>query len=339
LCIADLCVGSRALLIHCILAVFVAQSTALVMLGQPAMMAISLVVIAVWCFLKERFAVLGVIAFAISLTLKPQEGALVWLFFLLASRRSVMRVSGTLDTTAEPALKFRRRALQTLVVTLILMTPGILLAFHNPASAHWPRELHTNLVGIAAPGNLCDPGPTNPGVSDIAGLQTIFSLISDTPRFYNAASFAVFVLLFLGWLYLVMRPVGNPDRRLFREGVITATANRDLLAIATAAALSFLSIYHRQYDTRLLLLMFPAIALLASMNRWRGKVALGLGALATVTLSQQFLRLGSRVDHRISNMPAVVRLGFDRPLPLTLLLLSCFFLYCMFRLAFEEREA
>jgi hypothetical protein len=341
-CIADLCAGPRALLVEGILAVFVATSTILVMLGQPAMISISLVVIGAWCFLKQRHTVIGILAFAASLTFKPHVGALIWLFFLLTSRGgelpgSVSALSG--ETSLEPATMFRRRALQTLAVTLVLMTPGIWLAFHHPASAHWPRELRTNLVGIAAHGNASDPGPANDEAASIDNLQALFSLVRDRPSFYNRAAYAAFVPLFLAWLYLVMRSLKNPYRRLFGEEGLTVIAARNLLALATAAALSFLPIYHRQYDTRLLLFLFPAVALMASRKRWQGYVALGLSIMATFTMSHQFVHLGPWAGRHVASLPPVVWLALYRPLPLTLLLLTVFFLYCMFRLALEERQA
>ena len=330
LCVADLCEGKRALVVQCVLAVFVAMSTMLIMLGQPAMMSISLAVIAVWCFLRGRLAWLGVLAFAVSLTFKPHVGALIWLFFLLASRD---------EAKGEAARMFRRRALETLVATLILMAPGILLAFHQPASAHWPQELHTNLVGIGARGNASDPGPTNGEAQAIASLQAVFSLVRDVPRFYNLAAYVVFVPLFLAWLYGVVRPVREPGRFLVGGAGFSAIDARNLMALATAAALGFLPIYHRQYDTRLLLLMFPAVALLASSSRWMGRAAIVLSVVATVMTSHQFVHLGPLLVAHGFRLPGPVWLVFYRPLPLMILLLSCFFLYAMFWVGAGEAEA
>jgi hypothetical protein len=107
-------------------------------------------------------------------------------------------------------------------------------------------------------------------------------------------------------------------------------SGRDLMALATAAALGFLPIYHRQYDTRLLLLMFPAVALLASNSRWMGRVAIALSAVATVTMSHQFVHLGPWLAVHGFPLAGVVWLLVFRPLPLTLLLVSCFFLYAMY---------
>jgi hypothetical protein len=315
MCVADLCVGLRELVVDCVLAVFVATSTMLIMLAQPAMLTLSLLMIAVWCFVRQRWLVLGVIAFAVSLTFKPHVGALVWLYFLLAAGGGV---------GAAVKVSYRRLALYTLAATLVLMTPGIVLAYHHPASANWVQELRTNLVGIAAHGSASDPGPSNDEAQSITDLQAVFSVARDSPKFYNWAAIAVFLPLFLAWLYLVMRPV-----KALGEGL--GARGRDLIALGAAAALSFLAIYHRQYDTRQLLLMFPAAAVLASTGRVRGKVGLGLIALATVVTSHQFLHVGERLGSKLARFGPVVWVAFNRPMPLMLLVLSLFFLYCMAR--------
>ncbi len=351
LCTADLCAGclgaqdlSSATRRHpfgvvgaqAVLAVFVASSTILVMLGQPAMYSISLVVLAAWSFLRQRALPLGVLAFAVSLTLKPHVGALLWLFFLLSPGDDSATPSASaaaLPSAGEmsaPAVSRRRLALFTLGATLALMTPGMLLAFHHPASAHWPQELHHNLEEIASPGQASNPGPSNDEVGSIASLQALFALRHDSSRFYNLAAYASFLPFFLAWLYLLLRrpAAARPDGHspsAIREG--------DLVALAAAAALSFLPIYHRQYDTRLLLLVFPAVAALACRYRRLGRAALALSALATITLSHQFVHLAptmaARLAWRGGALHGVLWLALNRPLPLTLLLLSVFFLYAM----------
>ncbi len=338
-CMSDLCSGRRALVVECILAAFVATSTMLIMVGQPAMMSVSLVIVAVWCFLKQRLIPLGVMAFAISLVIKPQIGAFIWLFFFLAARRKAAAEPAKQKTRIGSTWTYRRIALCTLAVTLILMTPGIMLAFYHPASADWPKELHANLNGIAAHGNFCDPGPSNPDAPSIANIQTVFSLVRDVPSFYNAGAIAVFLPLLLLWLYAVMRPIRDAHRLVPGGTGITVSGARDLLALAAAAALGFLPIYHRQYDTRLLLLIFPAVALLASRRRWMGWMAILVSLIATVTTCHQFGHAGPwLVAHRV-RLPGLVWLVFSRPLPLTLLLVSCFFLYALFWVRAQDVEA
>ena len=338
-CMADLCCGRRALVVECVLAAFVATSTMLIMVGQPAMISVSLVIFAVWCFLRHRFIALGIIAFAISLVIKPQIGALLWLFFFLASHSGSMAAATEQKTRTGFAWTYRRLALCVLAATLVLMVPGIVLAFHQPSSADWPKELHANLEGIAAHGNFCDPGPSNPDAPSIANVQTVLSLVRDVPSFYNAVAVALFVPLLLLWLYGVMRPIRDPYRLLTRGTGITVSGARDLLALAAAAALGFLPIYHRQYDTRLLLLMFPAVALLASSKRWVGWAAVVLSILAAVTTSHQFEHVGPWMAGRGFQLRGLLWLGFYRPLPLTLLVVSCFFVYALLRVDDRDAEA
>src|SRR5258708_20815779 len=52
--------------------------------GNPAGIAVSLCVIAVWCFLESQFVSAGVLCLAVSLAIKPHDAGLVCLYFLLA---------------------------------------------------------------------------------------------------------------------------------------------------------------------------------------------------------------------------------------------------------------
>jgi len=84
------------------------NSVYLLCTGNVACFAISFCVIAVWCFFRERFIPAGLLCLAISLAVKPHDSGLVWLYFLLA---------GGL---------YRKRALQTLLVMVILTLPVLL---------------------------------------------------------------------------------------------------------------------------------------------------------------------------------------------------------------------
>lgn len=328
LLLADLCLallaGSRsahpptgALATSLLLALFVASSTMLLMLAQPAGFALGLLGIAVCCLLRGRYPALTVLAFALSLTLKPHLGALVWLFFLVA--RAPMP-GGPQGTT--PAHLYRRRAVQIAAATVLLSFPGIIWASIRPASAHWPSELSRNLAGIAAHGSASDPGPANDEAHDITSLQAAFSVIEDQPRFYNTASISICAALLLLWAIPVAR--ARPS------------LHRDLLAIATASSLTLLPLYHRQYDTRLLLLTFPAVALLLASDRGLGWAALALTALGTTVTSHNFPHLGQWL-HPSPTGPLLTLLYF-RAMPLFLLGLACFYLFCLHRLTGPERR-
>ncbi len=79
-----------------------ANSEVLFAFGNAAGIVVSLCMVAVWCFLRERFVWAGVLCLAISLAIKPHDAGLVWLYFLLAGGA------------------YRKRALQTLLVTAVL---------------------------------------------------------------------------------------------------------------------------------------------------------------------------------------------------------------------------
>ena len=122
-----------------LICILLANSEVLFLSGNLAGIAISLCVVAVWCFLNGRFVPAGVLFLAVSLALKPHDAGLVWLYFLLAGA------------------PHRKRALQTLVVTLVLCLPATLWVSH--VAPHWIQELHSNILSTSAHGDLNDPGP------------------------------------------------------------------------------------------------------------------------------------------------------------------------------------
>jgi len=215
-----------------LLAVLLSTSELLLEVGNAAGIAVSLCVIAVWCFLTERHVPLGIACLAIALLAKPHDAALVWLYFVLASGPG------------------RKRAVQTFLLVAILAVPLIL--WTSSVSPHWLTEISTNLSAHGLHGADSDPGPS--GViawthgAQLISLQTVFSLFWDNPRFYNSATYVVCGALLLLWTLAVVR--AKPS---------TSGA---FLALASISAVSMLPTYHRQQDTRLILLTIPAFALL-----------------------------------------------------------------------------
>ena len=307
LLIAQLCLDlapSHRVAFSLLLAVFVATSTMLLMLAQPAGIAIGLLGVATVFLVRGRHPRLAVLAFALSLTLKPHLGALIWLFFLLARAPAI----------ASPATLYRRRALQILVATLLLSIPGLLWATLAPASHHWPTELRQNLHGIAAHGSASDPGPANDEAHDITSLQAALSVLRDQPSFYNSVAYVAAIGLFLLWLPPVLRA--------------PTSSHRDMYALAAISTLSLLPIYHRQYDTRLLLLTFPAVAALQSSRRSLGFVALALTAIATLVTTHNYPHLVAHL-FPTSRPGILLTLIAYRTMPLCLLALTSFYLCCL----------
>jgi hypothetical protein len=219
------------------------NSEVILIIGNAAAIAIALCIFAVWCFVKERFWAAGVLCFAISLALKPHDTGLVWLYFLLAGGI------------------YRKRALQTLLVVLLICLPAVLWVSH--VAPNWMQELHANLLETSARGDLNDPGPSSMGAHTLGmmiNLQTVMSVFRDSPRFYNLATYLVCGPLLLVWIFVTLRSRFSPTRVW--------------LALAAISALSMLPVYHRQYDTKLLLLTVPACAMLWSERGLIGWLAL-----------------------------------------------------------------
>lgn len=295
-----------------LLGLALAMGFPLVFYGNPGCLTVGLVGVAAGCFLLERWEVAGVVCLAAALGLKPQDAGLVWLFFLLAGG------------------KLRLRALQSLIVTAAICLPFLLWTWH--LSPHWPHELQDNLRAFTVHGGQDDPGPTatvNQGTCVITSLQALWSNLRDEPRFYNLASLSVVTPLLLLW--------GIVTLRTKRAGTTA------WLGLAVIAPLSMLPVYHRSYDAKLLILVVPACVLLwheAGRSRW---VALALTTLTLLLTSDLFwafvhvyvghLHLQAQVFHG-----PMIAAFYSIPVPLTLLVLSCFFLWVYARRCFSVKS-
>jgi hypothetical protein len=235
--------GYAPLACGALLALFLINSELLVISSNAAGIVVSLCVVAVCCFLRDRFVVLGIVCLAVSLTIKPQETGLVWLYFLLAGG------------------VYRKRALQTLLVAIVVSVPAMLWVWH--VSPHWPAEWQANLAAFSAHGAINDPGPDSAGGHGLAmviSLQALFSVFRDDPRVYNVASYLVCAPLLVVWAMVTLRTRTTPAKAW--------------LALASIAAISMLPVYHRQYDAKLLLLTIPACVMLLAEGGRVGKLAL-----------------------------------------------------------------
>jgi hypothetical protein len=240
----DLSADHAPIVSGALIAYLLANSEILVVLSNPSELVIALCVIAVWCFLRNRLIPVGILCLALSLAVKPQDPGLVWVYFLLAG--------GT----------FRKRALQTLLVTVLLSVPFILWV--SWASPHWMHELHANLLAFSQRGGLNDPGPSSELSVQFADLQVVLSRFYDQPAFYNLMSYLIFAPLFVVWAAITLRTRFSMDKTV--------------LALAAITPLSMLPIHHHLYDTKLMLLAIPGLALLWVRRDRRSWVALALTA-------------------------------------------------------------
>jgi hypothetical protein len=274
-------------------------------IAGPGGIAIGLCVTAAWCFLRERFTLIGVLLFAFSLMLKPHDSALIWLCFLLAGG------------------SYRKRAMQTLAVVLGISLP--LLIWVSFLVPDWLHELKANLAANSAHGALSDPGVSSAaghGVAMIISLQTIFSFFLDLPGFYNWSSYLMSGVLLAICFVKMIRTQTSRDGLLF--------------ALAAVAPLSMLPVYHRLDDSKVLLLMLPACSLLWHERGRFARLAVLVTAVQIFLTSAIpwaiFLALIKRVPAPQSGWETQIAIALQvLPAPLILLIAATFYLWMYLR--------
>ncbi|MDR3776756.1 MAG: glycosyltransferase family 87 protein [Terracidiphilus sp.] len=273
--------------------------------GNIAGVAISVCIVSVWCFLKERYVFAGIICLAISLILKPHDIGLVWLFFLLAGG------------------VYRKRALQTSVVAIALGIASILWV--SNVAPNWMQELHANISEGSVSGGLNDPGPASlsfRSADSVIDLQSAISIFQDDPHVYNPASYLVCGALLLVWSVRTLRVRFSPQNVWY--------------ALAAIAAFSMLPVYHRQHDAKLLLLTVPACAMLwaeGGLIRWPALILNTAGVVLTADIPLAILAIRTNNLHLdttgiFCEILTVVQM---RPAPLILLAIGILYLYVYVR--------
>ena len=222
-----------SLVLVCVLAI---NNEVLFTVGNTAGIAVGFCVSALWCFVRGRFALLGVVFLAVSLCVKPHDSGLVWLSLLL---------SGGV---------WRKRALQSLILTAIFAVPAVLWV--SRIAPDWRQELQGNLAATSVHGDISDPGPDNASRRSSADIlidfQSVVSVFKDEPRVYNAVTYLICGLLLTVWAVATLRN--------------QATLAGVWLGLAFIANLSIIVTYHRPYDAKILLLSVPARAQLWSQR-------------------------------------------------------------------------
>lgn len=289
----DLCAGAAPVLAGFVLGLAAASGTIYMMGGNITGLALSLCVGGVYCFLREKRLMFGAVCLGLSLLLKPQLGGLVWLYLLLASPLS------------------RRFALRTLAVAAVLGIPGLVWMSLIPAAHHWPSELHAAIAAAAGPGGNADPGLQNPASYDFLNLRALFSAVTPDPGIASLLSWTVAGTMLVIWLVAVLR---------------NARTQGDLyLGLAATAALTLLPVYHRHYDSRLLLLAMPAAFLLwrdRGPKRWLALVPALV--LMVLTAHSLVVRIGVWADGTVHG-PWWLRLA-GRVYPAMAFLAGCIYL-------------
>jgi hypothetical protein len=298
-----------SLFLMCIL---LANCESIFVAGNTAGIVVSLCVVAVWCFLEERFVPAGILCLVVSLAIKPHDAGLVWLYFLL--------VGGV----------YRKRALQTLFIAAVLGLFACLWVWH--IAPHWIGDWQTNLAAISAHGGLNDPGPdslTGRSGAMVIDLQSALILLRQDPRFYNLVSYLVCGVPLLIWSVRTLRSRFSPAAAW--------------LALASVVPLTMVVTYHRPWDTKLLLLTVPACAILWAEGgaiRWIALLLNAAGIVITGDIPLTILtiltkNIGISTGGLAARLLTVVEL---RPVPLILLAMGIFYL-CVYLRRDPGRDA
>lgn len=283
-----------------------ANSEGLLFQGNVAGVVVSLCVIAAWCFLQQRFVLLGVICLALSLAIKPHDSGLVWMCFLLAGATH------------------RKRAIQTLAVTAVIMLVAVFWV--EQVSPSWTQELRANLAAVSARGSGNDPGPaslSNTIANSDINIQSVVAVVRDEPGFYNAVSYAFCAVLLLLWAFIFLRS--------------SITNSRIWLALAFISALSMLPVYHRHHDAKLLMLSIPACTIIWSRRRLAGTIGVLVTALAFISNADVPRAILTALEsatvfstETVAGKLKIILLA--RPAPLALLAMAIFYLWACWRL-------
>jgi Glycosyltransferase family 87 len=285
----------------------------LFMIGNSAAIVVSFCVVAVWCFMRERFVPVGILLLALSLALKPHDSGLVWLFFLLAGGA------------------FRKQALQTLAVLAVLSLPAYLWVMK--VSPHWIQETQANAATFSEVGGITDPGVAGMAgrnMDSIVELQSVVSVLWENPRIYNLITYLIFAVLLLVWVLatLYLRPRGA----------------RAWIALAAIAPLSMLPVYHLQHDAKLIMLAIPGCALLWAEGGMLGWIALLITGACIGINGDIFTGIRIAFTHQFV-MPQpnlagkITTVMLTRPGPIALLVMSMFYLWMYMRRGLEESPA
>ena len=247
----SICPSSHRWLATILVSFILVTAAILLVLAQPAVLAIALLVIGSYLFLRGRLLGLGAGLLMLSLAVKPQIGGFILLYFL-AQR-----------------IYWRYAAVALAGAAAILLCAGLILG-HHPRSAGWASTLRANLSATLSPGGSADPRPENHQAVGDENLQTLSSIFFADARRFNAVAYAVFLALLAAGILAARKT--------------NAGLERHFLVVGALSVLTLTPVYHRFYDTRLLLLSIPAVVIVFGKRRLLGALIAVLTVLATVSV-------------------------------------------------------
>ena len=212
--------------------------------GNPALLAISLLILSCSLYRRERMPVLAAGLLCVSLALKPQIGGLVALFLL-----------------AEKA--HRRSAAAAIATAVALLLIGAATLQSRPQSEHWLTDMRTNAVDSFLPGHVNDPA--SPFGFEV-NIESAVVVVSPGPMITKIVTYGFLVILAasLGYCIAKFRP----------------SFGLNGLLLGSIVVFSIIAVYHRRFDMPLLFLTLPSLIGIFAWRQIVGVTALALTLLA-----------------------------------------------------------
>jgi hypothetical protein len=213
---------------------------------NPVLLAVGIGVLALWAAKHSREYLAG-IALAIAICLKPQAGLCFLAFFLIQKRWSIAKLGGAMSAS----------------IMLVSLTRLWL------AGTPWVETYIGVSRAMFAPGAINDFTGQNPVWFHMVNLQVAFFPLLGSARAANLCALLAAAVFGFIWLMIVTRWAVDTD---------------PLLVFSTLGIISLLPVYHRFYDS--VLLIFPVAWALLRPHPRRGN------AQAAMFLSALFLAPG-----------------------------------------------
>ena len=270
------------------------------MLGQPAAVEVGIVGFCFWASVRQKWPWLAAVLLGIGFVFKPQLAVALalWLILqpgfkrLLATRAVAVAILLTCTTLAVCAM---RPATRTWLPQLRSSLTVLQQQHHYDANGNETRMFNSNYIGVE-----------NPDAQLMTNLQVVAAIWS--VRRANLVALAVCSVLLAVWGWAWWRVPKN-----------YATS---LLALGALCPLTFLPVYHRQYDAALWLIAMPAVAVLWAHNRKWGLAATIVSVLAAIWTWHRYMQLVG--DHVRSQSHFVIATALRSPVWASLLLATFF---------------
>jgi hypothetical protein len=168
--------------------------------------------------------------------------------------------------------------------------------------------------------------PANPQAIGDQNLQALTSIFIAKAGQFNAAAYAIFLALYGAGMVVVLRAHRGPELHL--------------VALGALSILTLMPVYHRFYDTRLLLLSVPAVVVVFQKRRVLGAMIAVLTVLTTVSVQyrvQMFLLQQGKWQSVLANKFLFILLL--RHQNLAMLFLFLLYLAAIFFLRFSSPAA